>query len=94
MCHLQLPGGLPEDGALLSQTLFFLVLQPFGHADVVLHELVLLNVGCVVVLDFEGREGGKKKKTGGSEAVFRVRFSLQQFIITVDVPLGMILESR
>lgn len=82
--HLQLPGGLPEDGALLSQPLLLLVLQPFGDADVVLHELVLLNVGCVVVLDYEGRENNKeKKKTGGLDAVFRVRFSLQQYIDTV-----------
>lgn len=79
--HLQLPGGLPEDGALLSQPLLLLVLQPFGDADVVLHELVLLNVGCVVVLDYEGRENNKEKKKDG-------RFILQQFINTVWYSVG------
>lgn len=52
--HLQLPGGLPQDGALLLEPLRLLVLQPFGHADVVLHQLALLNVGGVVVFDYEG----------------------------------------
>lgn len=51
MFHLQLPGGLPLGGALLSQPLLFLVLQLLGDADVVLHELVLLNVGGVIVLN-------------------------------------------
>lgn len=60
-CHLQLPGGLPDDGALLSQALLLLVLQPLGHTDVVLHQLVLLNVGCVVVLDYGG-EGDNNEK--------------------------------
>lgn len=50
------------DGALLSQPLVFLVLQLFGHADVVLHELVLLNVGGVVVLDYGWGRGATRKK--------------------------------
>lgn len=49
--HLQLSGGLSEEGALLGPLFLFLILQPFGYTDVVLHKLVFLDVGGVVLLD-------------------------------------------
>lgn len=52
-------GGLSEEGALLGQLFLLLILQPFGDTDVVLHELVLLDVGGIVLLDYEGKEGKK-----------------------------------
>lgn len=37
MEHIQLSGGLPEEGALLGLLLLLLILQPLGNADVILH---------------------------------------------------------
>lgn len=54
--HLQLFGGLLNEGTLLGPLLLFLILQPFGYTDVILHQLVLLDVGCIVLLNYKGKE--------------------------------------
>lgn len=53
----QLFGGLPVEGALLGPHLLLLVLQLLGYTDVVLHQLVLLDVGGVVLLNCRVEEG-------------------------------------
>lgn len=53
-CCLHLSGGLSEVGALLCLLLLLLVLHLLGHTDVILHELVLLDVGSIVLLDYKG----------------------------------------
>lgn len=61
-------GSLFKDGALLGPLLLFLILQHFGYTDVILHQLVLLDVGSIVLLDYEG----KSKKKAEAKTVFNV----------------------
>lgn len=65
--HLQLSGGLSEEGALLGPLFLFLILQPFGYTDVVLHKLVFLDVGGVVLLDW-----GQERKKGRGLKLYSV----------------------
>lgn len=60
--HLQLLRGLPLEGALLRPLFLLLVLQPLGYADVILHELVLLDVSGVVLLNCRLKEGEVRRK--------------------------------
>lgn len=55
--HLQLFGGLPVEGALLSPLFLLLILQLLGYTDVVLHKLVLLDIGGVVLLNYRLEKG-------------------------------------
>lgn len=59
VCHLQLSGGLSVEGALLGQLFVLLILQPFSYTDVVLHKLVLLDVGGIVLLNCEDKPRNK-----------------------------------
>lgn len=53
-------GGLSEEGALLGPLFLFLILQPFGYTDVILHKLVFLDVGGIVLLDCEERKENRQ----------------------------------
>lgn len=45
------------EGALLSPLLLLLILQLLGDTDVVLHKLVLLDIGGVVLLNYRLEQG-------------------------------------
>lgn len=45
------------EGALLSPLFLLLILQLLGYTDVVLHKLVLLDIGGVVLLDYRLEKG-------------------------------------
>lgn len=62
--HLQLSGGLSLKGTLLGLLLLLFILQLLGYTDVILHKLVLLNVGGIVLLDCKC----KAEKRGDSKA--------------------------
>ena len=49
---LQLSRRLAQ-GSVLSSLFLLLILQPLGDADVILHQLVLLDVGGVVLLNWD-----------------------------------------
>lgn len=72
--HSQLSGGLPLEGALLRPLLLLLVLQPLGYADVVLHQLVLLDVGGVVLLNCGLQEGEIRRKHENQRGIFMFGF--------------------
>lgn len=55
--HLQLFGGLPLEGALLRPLLLLLILQLLGYTNVILHKLVLLDIGGVELLNYRLKEG-------------------------------------
>lgn len=62
--HLQLSGGLSLKGTLLGLLLLLFILQLLGYTDVILHKLVLQNVGGIVLLDCKC----KAEKRGDSKA--------------------------
>lgn len=72
--HLQLFRGLPLEGALLRPLFLLLVLQLFGYADVILHELVLLDVSGVVLLNYRLKEGEIRRKHEIRHEIFRFGF--------------------
>lgn len=45
------------EGALLSPLFLLLILQLLGYTDVVLHKLVLLDIGGVVLLNYRLEKG-------------------------------------
>lgn len=57
--HVQLSRGLSEEGALLLALLLLLILQLFSNPNVVLHKLVLLDVGRIVFLNCRGKASQK-----------------------------------
>lgn len=52
---LQLSRHLAQ-GSVLSTLFLLLILQPLGDADVILHQLVLLDVGGVILLNWDRGE--------------------------------------
>lgn len=59
------------EGALLGLLLFLLILQPFSNTDVVLHQLVLVDVGRVVLLNYKRARKKKKKVRTDSKCAIK-----------------------
>lgn len=63
------------EGALLSPLFLLLILQLLGYTDVILHKLVLLDIGGVVLLDYRSEKGNVRRSYQNRHGEFTFAFN-------------------